>query len=96
MDTLIQRAWELYQHTARFPVKTILTATAWLEEKHRKTPSDKLALAIALHYLLLALRQDTELKSAFAQEYCTRAARWQTVACGWTECEQLAKMSREN
>jgi hypothetical protein len=96
METLIQRAWELYQHTARFRVETILTATVWLEEKHRKAPSDKVAMAIALHYLLLALRQDADLESALAQEYCARAARWQTVACGWTECEQLAKMSREN
>jgi hypothetical protein len=76
MDTLIQRAWELYQHTAHFSVETILTATVWLEEKHRKAPSDKVALAIALHYLLLALRQDLDMKSTLAQEYCARAARW--------------------
>ncbi len=36
MDTLVQKAWELYQHTAGFPVETILTATVWLEEKHHK------------------------------------------------------------
>jgi len=58
MDTLIQKAWELYQHTARFPVETILAATVWLEEKHRKTPGEKIAMAIALHYLILALRHD--------------------------------------
>jgi hypothetical protein len=55
METLIQRAWELYEHTARFP-------TVWLEEKHRKAPSDKVAMAIAQHYLLLALRQDADLE----------------------------------
>ena len=58
MDSLIQKAWELYQHTARFPVETILTATVWLEEKHRKAPGEKIAMAIALHYLILALRHD--------------------------------------
>jgi hypothetical protein len=77
METLVQKAWELYQHTARFPVETILTTTAWLEEKHRKTPGDKIAMAIALHYLILALRHDTAMESEMAREYCAGAARWQ-------------------
>jgi hypothetical protein len=79
MDILVQKAWELYQHTARFPVETILTATFWLEEKHRKTPSVKVAMAIALHYLILALRDDAGMASEMAQEYCARAARWQAM-----------------
>jgi hypothetical protein len=53
MDMLVKKAWELYRHTARFPVKTIHTATIWLEEKHCKKPSEKVAVAIALHYLIL-------------------------------------------
>jgi hypothetical protein len=81
MDTLVQKAWELYQHTARFPVETILTATFWLEEKHRKVPGEKLAMAIALHYLILALRDDPGMESQSAQEYCAHAARWQARAC---------------
>ncbi len=80
MDTLVQKAWELYQYTAGFSVETILMATVWLEEKHRKTPSDKIAMAIALHYLILALRQDASMESAVAREYCARAARAQTAA----------------
>ena len=67
--------------TARVPVETILTATAWLEEKFRQTADSKIALAIALHYLLLALRQDLDMESPLAQEYCCRAARWQGMAC---------------
>jgi hypothetical protein len=58
MDDLVQKACELYQHTACFSVETILTGTVWLEETHRKSPDSKVALAIALHYLLLALRAD--------------------------------------
>jgi hypothetical protein len=81
MDPLVQKAWELYRHTARFPVETILTAIVWLEEKHRKMPGEKIALAIALHYLILALRQDPSMESPMAQEYCARAARWQNIAC---------------
>jgi hypothetical protein len=63
MDSLIQRAWDLYQHTAGWPRETILTAAVWLEEKYRKTPRQRIALAIAIHYLILALRDDTSLDS---------------------------------
>lgn len=81
MDILVQKAWELHQHTARFPVETILTATVWLEEKHRKTPGERIAMVIALHYLILALGHDPGIGSAAAEEYCARAARWQAKAC---------------
>lgn len=80
MDTLVQKAWELYQRTAGFRVETILTAIVWLEEKHRKTPDGKIAMAIALHYLILALHEDPTVESEIAQEYCARAARWQVTA----------------
>jgi hypothetical protein len=96
MDTLIQKAWELYQHTARFPVETILTATVWLEEKHRKAPGEKIAMAIALHYLILALRHDAGMKSAAAEEYCARAARWNAMACESSAAALAAKATEEN
>jgi hypothetical protein len=54
MDLLVKKAWDLYRHTKTFPVETIHTATIWLEEKHRKTLNEKIAMAIALHDLLLA------------------------------------------
>ena len=83
MDTLIRKAWELYQHTAHFRVETILTATVWLEEKHRKAPSDKVALAIAVHYLLLALRQDLDMESVRSRRSIALAPRagrlWRAV-----------------
>jgi hypothetical protein len=96
MDTLVQKAWELYQHTAKFPVETILTATVWLEAKHRKTPGDRIAMAIALHYLILALRQDASMESAVAREYCARAARWQMTACESTVAALAAKATENN
>lgn len=96
MVTLVQKAWELYQHTARFPVETILTATVWLEEKHRKTPGEKIALAIALHYLILALRHDAAVESATAEEYCARAARWHAKACESSAVALAAKATEEN
>jgi hypothetical protein len=67
MDALIQKAWELYQLTARVPVETILTATAWLEEKFPHKPDGKIAVAIAIHYLLLALRHDFDMESPLAR-----------------------------
>jgi hypothetical protein len=96
MDTLIQKAWELYQHTARFPVETIVTATVWLEEKHRKAPGEKIAMAIALHYLILALRHDAGMESEIARDYCARAARWQSTACESTVAALAAKATEEN
>ena len=96
MDTLVQKAWELCQHTALFPVETILTATVWLEEKYRKTPGEKIALAIALHYLILALRHDAGMGCATAEEYCTRAARWQARACESNAVAPTAKATEEN
>ncbi|HYJ13979.1 MAG TPA: hypothetical protein VE170_00710 [Candidatus Limnocylindria bacterium] len=96
MDTLVQKAWELYQHTALFPVETILTATVWLEQKYRKTPGEKIALAIALHYLILALRHDAGMGSATAEEYCARAARWQARACESNAVAPTAKGTEEN
>jgi hypothetical protein len=96
MDPLIQKAWELYQLTAGVPVETILTATVWLEEKFRQTPDGKIATAIPLHYLLLALRHDPDMKSPFAQEYCGRAARWQAMVCECGGTDLTVKLAREN
>ena len=96
MDTLVQKAWELYQHTARFPVETILTATVWLEEKHRKTPGENIAMAIALHYLILALRHDAGMESEIARDYGARAARWQARACESNAVAPTAKATEEN
>lgn len=80
MDSLVQKAWELYRLTARFRIETIVKATNWLEEKYRQAPDGRIAMVVALHYLLLALRDDCTMISESAQEYCSRAARWQEEA----------------
>ncbi len=80
MDTLVDKAWNLHRLTAHFPIETILEATHWLEARHRKAPGDKVAMAIALHYVLLALREDATLESKRARDYCASAARWQVLA----------------
>jgi hypothetical protein len=91
METLIAKAWDLHRLTARFPSETILEATRWLEARHCKAPSDKVAGAIALHYVLLALREDSTLESKRAQDYCMRAARWLVVAWENERAISLAK-----
>ena len=96
MDTLVDKAWNLHRLTARFPIETILTATAWLEERHRKAPGDKIAVAIALHYLILALRHDVGMESAAAEEYCARAARWQAMACEASGATLAPKATEDN
>jgi hypothetical protein len=95
MDLLVKKAWDLYRHTERFPVETIHTATIWLEEKHAKTPGEKIAMAIALHYLILALRYDPSMESAIAQEYCGRAVRWQIKACESSAVPLPAKVTED-
>ena len=80
MDTLVDKAWNLHRLTGHFPIETILEATHWLEARYRKARGDKVALAIALHYVLLALREDATLESKRAQDYCASAARWQVLA----------------
>ena len=68
-DNLVQKAWELYQNTAHFPAQTIVTAVARLEEKYHEKPCCKIALAISLHDLLLALRHDPAVESDIALDY---------------------------
>jgi len=80
MDTLVDKAWNLHRLTGHFPIETILEATHRLEARHRQAPGDKVAVAMALHYVLLALREDATLESKRAQDHCACAARWQVIA----------------
>jgi hypothetical protein len=79
-----------------FSVETILAATVWLEEKHCKTPRERIAMAIALHYLILALRHHAGAGSAIAEEYCVRAARWQAKAGESGARARAAKATEQN
>jgi hypothetical protein len=73
----MNKAWNLHRLSGHFPIETILEATHWLEGRYCKAPGDKIAVAIALHYVLLALHEDATLESKRAQDYCASSARWQ-------------------
>jgi hypothetical protein len=96
MDPLIRKACEVYQLTAGVSVETILTPAVWLEERFRQKNDGKVAPAVALYYLLLALRNDIDLESPLAQEYCERAAYWQATAAESGGVASPGKVTREN
>lgn len=85
MDLLVPKIWQLHKLTAQFRVETILRATAWLEEKYQQAPDDSVATAIALHYLLLAMRDDAPMKAATANGHALGAARWREKAYQWIQ-----------
>jgi hypothetical protein len=78
-DSLIQKAWDLRRHAEGFPVEALLEAAAWLEEKYRKEPTKDLAVALVLHYLILAMRR-AQTSSTAAKEYFSRALHWHEKA----------------
>jgi hypothetical protein len=78
LDPWIERAWQIHLQTERFPVKTILKATLWLQDKHRLTPEWRTAVAVTLHYLILAIREELRKeRPELVEHYLTQAARWQ-------------------
>lgn len=83
MNALACRLWELHQVTARLRVRTILEATALLKRKYRQNPHGELAVAIALHYWLLAMRADNGEPYASSQGQISLAARCRDTACRW-------------
>jgi hypothetical protein len=87
LDPWIERAWQIHLETERFPVKTILKATLWLQNKHRLMPEWKTAVAVTLHYLILAIREELQKeRPELVEDYLTQAARWQQEAI-----DQLAR-----
>ncbi|HBA39498.1 MAG: hypothetical protein A2W10_12465 [Deltaproteobacteria bacterium RBG_16_55_12] len=79
-DPWVERAWEIHRQLECLPVGTILKATVWLEERHRKAPHWKTAVAIALHYLVLAIREEGQAHADMIEEYLFRAVRWREAA----------------
>jgi hypothetical protein len=77
LDPWIEKAWQINLQTERFPEKTILKATLWLENKHRREPHWKTAVAITLHYLILAIREELQKRPDVVEHYLTQAALWQ-------------------
>lgn len=78
-DSLIQKAWEIRHQAECFPVEIILKATLWLEEKYRQSPQVETATAIALQYLVLAMRR-AQTSPAQAKEYLSHALHWREAA----------------
>jgi hypothetical protein len=62
MNSLIRKACELGEKTAHCNVEVILNAITWMEEKYRDAPKGKIAVMIALHYLMLAIRSEYRTK----------------------------------
>jgi len=79
-EGLLQKAVEMRRLAQCFPVETILKATVWLEEKHREAPHWKTAIVIALQYLVLAVRPESQSDPDMANEYFRQAVRWREEA----------------
>lgn len=96
-DLLLQKALEMRGLAQCFPVETILKATVWLEEKHRQEPHWKTAIVIALHYLVLALRPESQSDPEMVKEYFRQAVRWWKEAnYRFAERSLLTEDQREN
>jgi hypothetical protein len=74
-DRLVQKAWEVRRQAEYFPLEVLLQTAVWLEEKYHKTPSQGIAIALALQYFVLAMRQ-APTSPIVAKEYFSRAMRW--------------------
>lgn len=82
MDSLMRKACELGEKTAHCNVEVILSATLWMEEKYRDAPKGKIAVMIALHYLMLAIRSEYRTKPQAIEEHIARALHWWKAASG--------------
>jgi hypothetical protein len=80
MDGLIRKACELGEQTAHFRVEVILKATLWMVEKYRQAPNAKIAAMIALHYMILAMRQDPRRQPHTVEDYIAQALAWWKTA----------------
>lgn len=78
-DPLIRKAWEVRRQAEHFPLNVLLEAAVWLEEKYHKTPSKEIAIALALQYFVLAMRQASA-SPTLAKEYFSWALRWRKEA----------------
>lgn len=78
-DPLVQKAWEIRRPAEHFPVEVLLEAAVWLEEKYQKTPSKEIAIALAIQYLVLAMRR-AQASPVAAKEYFSRAMHWREKA----------------
>lgn len=96
MNSLVDKAWKFHQATAGFPVETIWRTMAWLEDRYRRTRCRKVAIAIAVHYLILAIRHEEGVESEVAQEYCAYALHWHGLAQEIKSSAALAGIRRDH
>lgn len=80
MDSLIRKACELGQKTAHCRVEVILKATLWMEEKYRQAPNGKIAAMIALHHLMLAMRDEYRTEPQTVESHIVQALAWWKAA----------------
>jgi len=95
-DPLVQKAWDLRPQTDLFPIAVILEAMAWLELKYQQAPDRELAIAIALQYLVLAMRRELRASPGVAKEYFSRAVRWREEACRLKKREAFLIYQNQN
>jgi hypothetical protein len=77
---LIRKACELGEKTGHFRTEVIFKATLWMEEKYREAPEAKIAVMIALHYMILAMRQESRTQPHTVEDYITQALAWWKTA----------------
>ena len=82
MDSLIRKACELAEKTAHCNAEVILSAILWMEEKYRDVPNGKIAAMIALHYLMLAIRNEHQTQPLLIEEHISGALHWWKLASG--------------
>jgi hypothetical protein len=78
-DPLIQKAWEVRLQSEHFPIAVLREAATWLEEKYRTAPSKEIAVALALQYLILAMRR-SQISPTAAKDYFAQALHWREEA----------------
>jgi hypothetical protein len=91
LDPWVEKAWRLYRETECFPDMTIQKAVQWLETRHHQTPHWNTAVVIALHYLILAMREKVERNGALSEYYLSRATHWKAKAIGGLERSAAAE-----
>jgi hypothetical protein len=76
----ICKACELGEKTGHFRTEVIFKATLWMEEKYREAPEAKIAVMIALHYMILAMRQESRTQPHTVKDHIAQALAWWKTA----------------
>jgi hypothetical protein len=85
MDSLLHNFWHLHRLLAHLRTTTLVTATRSLEQEYRQVSDNKVAMAIAVHYLLLALRDEAAGKRGMAENAVSHPGHCRDEARRWVE-----------